>query len=102
MVHTMMDEDLGLIVEECNKMAQALPKKQRERLARARMWRLNRSMASRDPVVDAGMEIFQMSREWEPAPPIPKWAGPPLRAAVEKARELRQALEVSRKLRAQE
>lgn len=80
-------DDLNFILTECRRMAGALSLGERARL-------LHETGAA-----ESGMVIFQMSRGWELGPEIPEWAGPRLRAAVEKARELRREMEVSRKLR---
>jgi len=87
--------EINLLLEECRRLANGLPERQMGRLAEERAEALGCAMGHEDAV--AGMAILQMSRDKEPWP-LPKWAGPEMAAAVEKAREFRQALETGIKM----
>ena len=92
-----MGDDMDFIYHECFKMARDLPWKVKEQLWRERRQRLGPDRGNVEHA--AAMSVFQMSREGPLAQAIPKWGGEDLKKVVAMAKELRQSLEVSWKMR---
>ena len=87
--------EINLLLEECLRLARTLPAWEMHLLVEERAQALGCSTLRADST--AGMAILQMSRDKEPWP-VPKWAGPEMAVAIEKAREYREALAMGREM----
>lgn len=84
-------EEYNLMLGECLRLARGLPLDVRRRLAAS----MGASPVLEDRV--SAIAILQMTA-WKHPMPVPEWAGEDLRAAVMKASEFHQALEVGKRM----